>query len=190
MINWVARITGDPNFEIIPNMGGGDCLFYAVSQATGLSIEKLRLEAALRISDEEFKIKKTIYQSAKEEFEREKQLQTKRTYLNDVLSYHWMENINTVEQYRHILAKRGLWSDAETIGHIEKALQCKILLLSSGSPGLAYRNQTDDDETPNYYLIIGHSAETCHFELVTHDGNKQFHRETLPFIIRVLFAIR
>ena len=179
LCSWLGR-----DYAIVPNRGGGDCLFHVMSQATGLSMMQLKRAASGLASREEFQIKRQLYEDAKREWVR-----TRRScYLDDILSYGWMEGIGTLAQYRRELARPGRWSDGESIGRLEHLLRCRILLLCARSPTGTYPRPKSAGALPRFYVMVNYINDR-HFELITWKGYRCFALRDLPSAIRQLFHL-
>lgn len=181
--NWIAKLFRDHRFQIIPNSGGGDCLFHTMSQATGIRINDLKDFVASRVTPEEFRIKKSMYESAKEQFRKSRDI----SYYHDINDYYWIERVKNIKQYREELKKRGLWADGESVGRLEEIFQCRILLLSQSSPTVVY-NTGSCIKNPKFYVMINY-INAKHFELILYNGYRCFLKKDLPFVVQRIFHL-
>ena len=199
---WVASAFGDPGFAIIRNRGGGDCLFHSVGAAVGATVAELRGIVAAQASQEEYEVKRDLYQSAIDDLpgvrarlartvdpaERRELAVLARNLTTDVRIYRWMAGVSSLAEYRRRLATRGNWGDAEAVGHLESALGVKLLLLSRcGSSGMAYVNTfVPPGFNPSRYILIAYD-DGAHYQLVTYNETRIFSFESLPGCVRELF---
>lgn len=205
--NWIAQAFRDPAFSIEPAEADGDCLFHVISMATNRPVMELKQQVANSATNEEFVTKKALYDSAVQEYPRTQNRlnQTPRTspyfeslqrqlanYADDMSTYRWLNDIRTVAQYRNALATQGVWGDAEAIGHIENALNAKLLILSlkknkSGTPEIYCNAMIPEGFHPSHYILVGYHDTQCHYDLVKYAGRRLFILEQLPFAVRRLF---
>lgn len=142
--DWASKLVRAP-CEIVPNSGGGDCLFISISQAYIGEIDavKLRKDAAGRITQEEFRAKQSLPAA---------------------------HGAGTLEQYCQIQATPGVWSDAETVGHIEEVLGVDIIVLHQPESGVApyvypRMQQQQDQQQQRRFIMIAHTGNN-HYQLV------------------------
>lgn len=186
-MNWISETLGDPDYRILPNPGGGDCLFHAVSQATGVPVAHVKRMVAERATGEEFCVKKAMYESAKEGLMRNGTTTAAALeYARDYLDYAWMEGVDSLARYRDRIATRGTWGDGESVQHIEKILQCRILVLCRELPGSGYRIPSSVRD-PKFYLLVDYAG--AHFELVTRAGRGTFVPANVPVAIKRIFGL-
>ena len=183
-MNWIAQLFQDYSFSIIPNQGGGDCLFHVLSQATGIKMEDLKYIVAADATQEEFNVKKSMYESATKEYTKT----GNRDYLIDILNYKWLENVTNLYQYQKLLATHGTWGDGESVDHLERILNCRILLLSRESSQIVY-NTASPVKRPKYYVLVNY-IDSTHFELISFKGFRCFTRADLPFVIKIICKLR
>ena len=185
-MNWISEALGDPHYRILPNPGGGDCLFHVVSQATGIPAARVKRTVADRATDEEFRVKKAMYESAKKGLMSDDGGGAALEYARDYLDYAWMEGVDGLERYRDLLARCGTWGDGESVQHIEKILRCRVLVLCRELPGICYRIPSSVRD-PKFYLLVNYSG--AHFELVTWAGRGTFVAANVPKEIKRIFGI-
>jgi hypothetical protein len=195
--SWIARVMKDDRFEIVPNPGGGDCLFYVISQASRYSVAQIREFVSRLVTEEEFKIKKQMYESAVADLKRitdtvkRKSSDAKRLRecIADITDYSWIARINNLAEYREYVCRpRTSWGDAETVGHLERIFSCKMLFFDRKRPEMGFTYSFPSSAKERYIMV--NYSEGCHFELVTFDGYKVFTLDTLPPSVANLFAIR
>ncbi len=163
--NWIAFVLQDPDYRIIPNVGGGDCLFRVVSQATGISHKDLRALAASCVTQEEFEVKKA---------------------LSRCKEYQWMIGITQLSEYKKMLMYENVWGDGESVEHLQDVLDCKLLILSQKSENLVYRTVSLKKKA-KFYILVNY-IESSHFELVTWRGKKWFYGNDVPIVIKLIFG--
>jgi hypothetical protein len=175
--NWIAHHFQDSRFVLHRNKGGGDCLFYSISQATGYPVNILRRIASQMATIEEFHVKRNMYISAIEQLSkidiRDNSI-VRRQLLDDVTTYGWLKNVHTLEEYKKCLEKTGIWGDSESIDKLQKVLGVSFLILShhqfvNGSENCAYVMSSDSQLPQNGYIMLAY-YDGAHFELVTFAG--------------------
>ena len=205
--NWIAQAFRDPAFSIEQAEADGDCLFHVISMATHRPVVELKQQVAHSATNEEFVTKKALYDSAVQEYPRTQTrlTQTPQTspyfdslqrqlanYADDISTYRWLNDIRTVEQYRNALTTQGVWGDAEAIGHIEQALNIKLLILSLrrnkfDTPEIYCNTMIPEGFHPSHYILVGYHETRCHYDLVKYAGRRLFTFAQLPFAVRKLF---
>lgn len=194
--NWIASAFRDPRYSILSNPGGGDCLFHVVSQACRHSVAELRDFASRLITEEEFQLKRQMYDSAVSDLQK---YTSERIYnpqirrrmaacIRDISAYDWIKNIKTLEQYREYVRRPGVWGDAETVGHLERLFRCKMLFFDARSPTCTYAFPSADNLSPSRYIMVNYDRE-CHFELVSYSGARVFTLDSLPLPVRRVFGL-
>lgn len=197
--NWIASATRDPRYAILKNPGGGDCLFHVIAQASRYSISQIRECASMLVTEEEFQLKRQMYDSAVSDLKRYtstpyRDAKTRRMMaacIRDISAYDWIAPLKTLQQYREYLKRPGCsWGDAETVGHLERLFRVKMLFFDAASPTgtYAFPSHFADDSMPERYIMVNYDRE-CHFELVTFGNVRVFARETLPLAVRRAFRI-
>lgn len=206
--NWAASAFRDAAFSIQEVPPDGDCLFHAVSVGSGYRVSQLKGIVASCATQEEFAIKKGMYHSAVEEHPKvnHRLTQTPRTspyyegllerlarYADDISTYGWLQDINTLDEYRRVVAQRGIWGDAEAIGHLERVLNTKFLIFSveetkqHNIPEIYQSTMIREGFSPSHYLLVGYEETAKHYSLIRHSGQVRFTFEQLPFSVRTLF---
>lgn len=206
--NWVARVFRDSAFAVQTVPGDGSCLFHVLSLATGYRIRQLRAKVAAAATQEEFVTKKGLYESAVEELPRVQHRlnqtppsspyfdglqQQLNNYSNDVHHYGWLKDVRTLDEYRAALITRGVWGDAEAVGHLEWQLQLKLLILcqedseQSGMPEIYWNTMIPTGLNPLHYVLVAYRRDMEHYDLITHGGRSRFSFVQLPFAVKQLY---
>ena len=160
---WLARRLRDDRWHVLPNSGGGSCLFQAFSQTIDgqLTAQEIRSMVADRTSMLEFTIKQALQPDPR---------------------------IKTLAQYRQALKEPTRWADGETIQHLEALFDCHLLLVSPSEPGIALHHGGTFEPKRRFFVICNY-RDGNHFELVTFCGQRHFDRTSLPPIIGKLFSL-
>jgi hypothetical protein len=173
-------------FATIPNSGGGDCLFYSVSQATGVPVSKLKSTIAMMATDEEFRVKKSMWAYAKNDIpglgerinectdpvERTKLVALYRDYMDDVSVYSWLSNVENIEDYRRSVSSRGVWGDADALNRLAIALRAVFLVIDVDRVALYKTEIGTNHNTILPHIIIAYYS-AGHFELVEEATTKR-----------------
>lgn len=203
--NRIASAFRDAAFAIRKAPADGDCLFHVVSMATGHSVSYLKQLVAQGATGEEFATKKALLESALREHPRiESQLrqtppsspyfrglqQQCANYADDIRTYGWIAQCQTLGDFRRGLATQGTWGDADAVGHMEKALGLKLLILNirkAPTPEVYCNTMIARDFAPSHYVLVDYRETEAHYNLVEHAGHSLFRFEELPYAVRRLF---
>jgi len=192
--SWIAQAFNDDGFATVQNPADGNCLYHVIFQATCISIAAQKDVIASQITEEEFRIKKDLYISAKENLQRlcqtGRHLSPQAAQLrNDILAYRWLEHIDTRDDYaKYIREEGGIWGDGESIGNLERGLRVKLLLLEpTESNGVRAYSLTmvAQNYEPQVYILVAY-YNNVHFELITYRGTRAFIAATVPKAVRAV----
>ena len=204
--NWMAQVFHDPAFVVHKAPSDGNCLFHVVSGATGEPVDTLKRRVAQSATHEEFVIKKGLWQSAVDDYPKVKQrlgqtppsspyykgMQAQLANLaDDMQTYRWLSNITTLEEYRAALMQHGVWGDADAVGHIENALNLKLLIFSlrqKECPEIYCNTMIPEGFHPNHYILVAYHPLEAHYDLVKHADRALFAFDQLPYSVRRLFS--
>ena len=120
-------------------------------------------------------------------------IHTSKEYLHE---YRFMKGVETLEDFKEILRTCDFWGEMWTIATLEKALNVKLIILSSyhykqrdynnvlqcalGDSSITYPFR------PKYYIMLEHIVN--HYKLITYKGNTISTYKTLPYKIKKLIV--
>ena len=155
--NWIANYFNDSNFNIVDNPGGGDCLFYVISNALkskgyNYDVKDLREILSNEVTDDLFNNYKMLYDNYLNELneinnklenkvkideEYERLLEEQSMYEDMLEEYNFLENIETVDDFKNVIKSCEFWGETWAISTLERVLNFKLIILSSE----AYQNK-------------------------------------------------
>ncbi len=161
-------------YRVIPNRGGGDCLFYSFINAlpgNQFTVYQLRKVVADYLNDEHFKSLSDIYNMAKEE--RDYQL------LRD---YSFMKGVNDLTDLRSSVMKSTYYGDELALSALEKwsGIRPIVLTPKKSGNGLEVSARIEDKEPPrsNAYLLL--LLRNVHYENIEYKGKLLMKIDELP----------
>lgn len=180
MPNWLAMFCRDERYDIIPNMGGGDCLFLALSSALRKPVSFFRNLVADATPDERYEHLRDLYTQAFRE--------NNRAILADLA---FMRHVHSPDALRRFMRTSAYWGDEMAIDAIEQRLGVKLLILDprrarAGRSPCVFQS-TQRPYHPRFYVMLNFTGS--HYELITHDGRALFALDDLPLAIYVLFSL-
>ena len=111
--------------------------------------------------------------------------------------FHFMKNVNTLEDFREILKSCAFWADTWAISTLERVLRIKLILLSSERfhagemGGVLQCGQLNDrileDQgsfEPDFYIMAEHTG--MHYKLITYKGEALLTFQEIPYDIKVM----
>jgi hypothetical protein len=111
--------------------------------------------------------------------------------------FHFMKNVNTLEDFREMLKSCAFWADTWAISTLERVLRIKIIILSSErfhageTGGVLQCGQLNDrvleDQgtfEPEFYVMTEHTGS--HYKLVTYRGESLLTFREIPYDIKVM----
>jgi hypothetical protein len=160
--------------EILPNSGGGDCLFHCfkaalLSYGTRTSIRALRKVVADAATQDQFETLKVIYDNAVKEKEYQ--------IIND---YLFMNGVNDLEGLRKAMMKRSYWGDEMALRALEKRTKMKVLVFTTITGEMELASQLDTKEVPEsgkYMMVLLHNQ---HYQLVKYGDKVVLRFNDLP----------
>jgi len=112
-----------------------------------------------------------------------------------ISEYEFMSSIKTIDDFKEALLKKTFWADTWAISTLEKALNVKLIILSSENfengdiDNILLCSQRIDNisnKNPEYYIILDYSGN--HYKLITHNELTIFTFEYLPKEIKELIC--
>lgn len=111
--------------------------------------------------------------------------------------FHFMKNVNTLEDFREMLKSCAFWADTWAISTLERVLRIKLVILSSErfhageTGGVLQCGQLNDrvleDQgtfEPDFYVMAEHTGS--HYKLVTYRGESLLTFREIPYDIKVM----
>ena len=179
-------------------------LYYAVSndykqikkdlievQATEKRLTKSISESTDRNKSEQ------LNELKKKEEEKKKKLLKEKKIAKDLLKdFIFMENIETVEDYKDYIRSSRFWGDTWTLSTLERLLNIKIIVLSEESypdhlDDVMQCGQINDSEVdalkrfqPDYYVMVSYTGD--HYKLITYKEKKILSFKEIPYDIKMV----
>ena len=111
--------------------------------------------------------------------------------------FHFMKNVNTLEDFREMLKSCAFWADTWAISTLERILRIKLIILSSERfhagemGGVLQCGQLNDrvleDQgifEPDFYIMAEHTG--MHYKLITYKGEALLTFQEIPYDIKVM----
>ena len=111
--------------------------------------------------------------------------------------FHFMKNVNTLEDFREMLKSCAFWADTWAISTLERVLRIKLIILSSERfhagemGGVLQCGQLNDrmledkgSFEPDFYVIAEHTG--MHYKLITYKGEALFTFREIPYDIKIM----
>ena len=111
--------------------------------------------------------------------------------------FHFMKNVNTLEDFRAMLKSCAFWADTWAISTLERVLRVKLILLSSERfhagemGGVLQCGQLNDrvleDQgsfEPDFYIMAEHTG--MHYKLITYKGEALLTFREIPYDIKIM----
>ena len=167
-VNTTPRITRSTNktFSIMPNYGGGDCLFLCYEMAikslsVSTSVEELRGIVAESVGEDQFSVLKIIYDEAKRENE--------YTVLQD---YNFMRGVETLEDLRKNMKTREYWGDEMAIRALEEASGISLCVVTKDqSNKTIIANKMDSGQTIDSKRNLIVLLENSHYQVIKYKND-------------------
>jgi predicted NAD-dependent protein-ADP-ribosyltransferase YbiA (DUF1768 family) len=113
--------------------------------------------------------------------------------------FHFMKNVNTLEDFREILKSCAFWADTWAISTLERILRIKLIILSSERfhagemGGVLQCGQLNDrvleDQgtfEPDFYIMTEHTG--MHYTLITYKGEALLTFREIPYDIKIMIT--
>lgn len=132
----------------------------------------------------------------KEEEKKKKLLKDKRLAKDLLKDFIFMENIETMEEYKEYIRSSRFWGDTWTLSTLERLLNIKIIVLSEESypdhlDDVMQCGQINDSEVdslkrfqPDYYLVVSYTGD--HYKLITYKERRIFSFKEIPYDIKMV----
>ena len=132
----------------------------------------------------------------KEEEKKKKLLKDKRLAKDLLKDFIFMENIETMEEYKDYIRSSRFWGDTWTLSTLERLLNVKIIVLSEESypdhlDDVMQCGQINDSEVdslkrfqPDYYIMVSYTGD--HYKLVTYKERRIFTFKEIPYDIKMV----
>jgi hypothetical protein len=111
--------------------------------------------------------------------------------------FHFMKNVNTLEDFREMLKSCAFWADTWAISTLERVLRIKLVILSSErfhageTGGVLQCGQLNDrvleDQgsfEPEFYAMAEHTGS--HYKLITYRGEALLTFREIPYDIKIM----
>jgi predicted NAD-dependent protein-ADP-ribosyltransferase YbiA (DUF1768 family) len=111
--------------------------------------------------------------------------------------FHFMKNVNTLEDFREMLKSCAFWADTWAISTLERILRIKLIILSSERfhagemGGVLQCGQLNDrvleDQgtfEPDFYIMADHMG--MHYGLITYRGEALLTFREIPYDIKIM----
>ena len=117
----------------------------------------------------------------------------------DLVPYKFMENINTIEDFKEIVKTCKFWADSWAISTMERVLKIKIIILTnpdlrppptSNSQNIVHCGEMDPilqeecEFEPEYYIITDYTGN--HYKLIGYKGTEIFTFPEIPYGLKEL----
>jgi len=106
--------------------------------------------------------------------------------------FSYMENLQTLEDYKQYILTSSFWADSASITILETVLQMKLIILESAIDNHRIVKCTEKinqtEFKPKHYILVqylGKSSHSTHYELVSYKNKKIFTFSELPYGIKV-----
>ena len=127
-----------------------------------------------------------------------KRLKSELALSKDLLQdFHFMKNVNTLEDFREMLKSCAFWADTWAISTLERILRIKLIILSSERfhagemGGVLQCGQLNDrvleDQgsfEPDFYIMADHMG--MHYRLITYKGESLLTFREIPYDIKIM----
>jgi len=117
----------------------------------------------------------------------------------DLVPYKFVENINTVDDFKKIVKTCEFWADSWAISTMERVLKIKIIILTdpdlrppptSNSQNIVHCGEMDPilqeecEFEPEYYIITDYTGD--HYKLIGYKGTEIFTFPEIPYGLKEL----
>lgn len=132
----------------------------------------------------------------KEEEKKKKLLKDKKLAKDLLKDFIFMENIDSVEDYKEYIRSSRFWGDTWTLSTLERLLNTKIIVLSEESypdhlDDVMLCGQINDSEVdalkrfqPDYYIMVSYTGD--HYKLITYKEKRIFTFKEIPYDIKMV----
>lgn len=132
----------------------------------------------------------------KEEEKKKKLLKDKKLAKDLLKDFIFMENIETVEDYKDYIRSSRFWGDTWTLSTLERLLNIKIIVLSEESypdhlDDVMQCGQINDSEVdalkrfqPDHYIMVSYTGD--HYKLITYKEKQILSFKEIPYDIKMV----
>ena len=132
----------------------------------------------------------------KEEEKKKKLLKDKKLAKDLLKDFIFMENIDSVEDYKEYIRSSRFWGDTWTLSTLERLLNTKIIVLSEESypdhlDDVMLCGQINDSEVdalkrfqPDYYIMVSYTGD--HYKLITYKEKRILTFKEIPYDIKMV----
>jgi predicted NAD-dependent protein-ADP-ribosyltransferase YbiA (DUF1768 family) len=155
-----------------------------------------RLTKSIRESTDRNKSEQLNELKKKEEEKKKKLLKDKKLAKDLLKDFIFMENIETVEDYKDYIRSSRFWGDTWTLSTLERLLNIKIIVLSEESypdhlDDVMQCGQINDSEVdalkrfqPDYYVMVSYTGD--HYKLITYKEKQILSFKEIPYDIKMV----
>ena len=168
-----------------------------VAEMRGLEEANAKLKQRL-VRTTDAKEQQAIIIESRHNATRHKRLKSEVTLSKELLQdFHFMKNVNTLEDFRETLKSCAFWADAWAISTLERVLRIKLIILSSERfrsgemGGVLQCGQLNDrvlqDQgsfEPDFYIMADHMG--MHYALITYKGEALLTFREIPYDIKIM----
>ena len=141
-------------------------------------------------------------QKAKTLYNKFKGIEKDKENVKEMLEeFKWMKNVKNLEELKEKIKTCDFWADSWAINVLEKALNIKLIILSSSNYDygdldnvLQCGDFVDDDIVqkkifdPEYYIIVSYTGD--HYKLITYNQKRLFKFDNLPQTIKDMIVTK
>ena len=168
-----------------------------VAEMRGLEEANAKLKQRL-VRTTDAKEQQAIIIESRHNATRHKRLKSEVTLSKELLQdFHFMKNVNTLEDFRETLKSCAFWADTWAISTLERVLRIKLIILSSERfrsgemGGVLQCGQLNDrvlqDQgsfEPDFYIMADHMG--MHYALITYKGEALLTFREIPYDIKIM----
>ena len=146
----------------------------------------------------EAKEQQAIIAESRRNAEKFKRLKSELALSQELLQdFHFMKNVNTLEDFREMLKSCAFWADTWAISTLERVLRIKLIILSSERfragemGGVLQCGQLNDrvleDQgsfEPDFYIMADHMG--MHYALITYKGEALLTFREIPYDVKIM----
>ena len=168
-----------------------------IAEMRGLEEANAKLKQRL-VRTTDAKEQQAIIIESRHNATRHKRLKSEVMLSKELLQdFHFMKNVNTLEDFREMLKSCAFWADTWAISTLERVLRIKLIILSSERfhsgemGGVLQCGQLNDrvleDQgsfEPDFYIMADHMG--MHYTLITYKGEALFTFREIPYDIKIM----
>ena len=168
-----------------------------ISEMRGLEEANAKLKQRL-VRTTDAKEQQAIIIESRHNATRHKRLKSEVMLSKELLQdFHFMKNVNTLEDFREMLKSCAFWADTWAISTLERVLRIKLIILSSERfrsgemGGVLQCGQLNDrvleDQgsfEPDFYIMADHMG--MHYALITYKGEALLTFREIPYDIKIM----